>query len=86
MVDVAQPCMNGQCLCGAVQYEVSGSLGEVRYCYCKHCRRARLSPIPQPCGHGFMAHFRSTPMASICWGSDPNSALISLTIGLGIAV
>lgn len=40
MSDVAQPCMSGQCLCGAVRYELSGSLGEVRYCYCNQCRRA----------------------------------------------
>jgi hypothetical protein len=31
---------DGQCLCGKVQYEVSGSLGEVRYCHCTRCRRA----------------------------------------------
>jgi hypothetical protein len=31
---------DGQCLCGAVKYEVRGSLGEVRYCHCSRCRRA----------------------------------------------
>ena len=30
----------GQCLCGRVRYELSGSLGEVRYCHCSRCRRA----------------------------------------------
>ena len=31
---------DGQCLCGKVRYEVSGSLGDVRYCHCSRCRRA----------------------------------------------
>ncbi len=31
---------NGQCLCGAVQYAITGSLGEVRYCHCLRCRQA----------------------------------------------
>jgi hypothetical protein len=31
---------DGQCLCGTVRYEVSGSLGEVRYCHCSRCRHA----------------------------------------------
>jgi hypothetical protein len=30
----------GSCLCGAVRYEVDGSLGDVRYCHCNQCRRA----------------------------------------------
>jgi hypothetical protein len=30
----------GQCLCGAVRYEVDGDLGETRLCYCVECRRA----------------------------------------------
>ena len=30
----------GQCLCGAVQYAITGSLGEVRYCHCLRCRQA----------------------------------------------
>lgn len=29
----------GSCLCGAVRYEVDGSLGEVRYCHCRSCRK-----------------------------------------------
>lgn len=31
---------NGQCLCGDVQYAITGSLGEVRYCHCLRCRQA----------------------------------------------
>lgn len=29
----------GGCVCGSVRYEVDGSLGDVRYCHCNHCRR-----------------------------------------------
>ena len=32
--------MNGECLCGSVKYEITGSLGEVRYCHCLRCRQA----------------------------------------------
>ena len=31
---------NGQCRCGAVQYEIDGDLGETALCYCNECRRA----------------------------------------------
>lgn len=30
----------GRCLCGNVQYEIRGSLGEARLCHCEMCRRA----------------------------------------------
>lgn len=33
----------GSCLCGSVQFEVSGPLGDVRLCYCSLCRRANGS-------------------------------------------
>lgn len=29
-----------KCLCGSVQYEIKGPLGEVRYCHCLRCRQA----------------------------------------------
>ncbi len=29
----------GQCLCGAIGFEIDGSLGEVRYCHCLRCRQ-----------------------------------------------
>ena len=30
----------GRCLCGAFEYEVTGSFGDVRYCHCSKCRRS----------------------------------------------
>jgi hypothetical protein len=35
--------VSGQCLCGKVQFEVDGDLGETRLCYCELCRRANGS-------------------------------------------
>ncbi len=29
----------GRCLCGAFEYDVEGSFGDVRYCHCSVCRR-----------------------------------------------
>jgi len=30
----------GSCLCGAVEYEITGPLGPVVYCHCSRCRKA----------------------------------------------
>jgi hypothetical protein len=30
---------SGRCLCGAFEYTVDGSFGDVRYCHCGQCRR-----------------------------------------------
>ncbi|MFA7553437.1 MAG: GFA family protein [Spongiibacteraceae bacterium] len=30
---------NGSCLCGEVQYEISGNLGIFQYCHCSRCRK-----------------------------------------------
>lgn len=29
----------GSCHCGAIEYEVPASLGDVKYCYCQTCRK-----------------------------------------------
>jgi len=33
----------GSCLCGAVEYEITGSLGPIMYCHCSRCRKANGS-------------------------------------------
>lgn len=33
----------GSCLCGAVQYEITGPLGRIVYCHCSRCRKANGS-------------------------------------------
>ena len=35
--------VTGRCLCGGVQFEVRGELGDTRLCYCELCRRANGS-------------------------------------------
>jgi hypothetical protein len=30
----------GSCLCGNVQYEIDGDLGDFGYCHCRSCRKA----------------------------------------------
>jgi hypothetical protein len=32
--------VTGRCLCGGVQFEVRGELGDTHLCYCELCRRA----------------------------------------------
>ena len=52
----------GQCLCGTVRHQVTGPLGEVRYCHCQMCRRAtghiriRLGGIEAPDGVEITGH------------------------------
>lgn len=31
---------SGRCLCGQIQYQIIGELGDVRYCHCLRCREA----------------------------------------------
>lgn len=33
----------GSCLCGAVAYEITGSLGPIVFCHCARCRKANGS-------------------------------------------
>ncbi|MHB1175307.1 MAG: GFA family protein [Sulfuriferula sp.] len=33
----------GSCLCGTVEYEITGSLGPILFCHCSRCRKANGS-------------------------------------------
>lgn len=35
-----QPLLTGGCLCGAVRYEISAPITDLRACYCTHCQKA----------------------------------------------
>ena len=37
--------LSGQCLCGAITYQVSGEPGFVALCHCTDCRRASGAPM-----------------------------------------
>lgn len=32
--------ITGSCLCGSVNYQISGTVGEIIHCHCKTCRKA----------------------------------------------
>ena len=32
--------VRGSCLCGSIQYEVTGPLGRITHCHCSQCRKA----------------------------------------------
>lgn len=33
------PLLTGQCLCGAISYEINGEIGPISHCHCMQCRR-----------------------------------------------
>ena len=35
--------INGSCLCGAVTYTITGTVGDITHCHCKTCRKAHGS-------------------------------------------
>ena len=37
---MTSPTFRGSCLCGAVQYEISGEPTKFYHCHCKRCRKA----------------------------------------------
>ena len=51
--------MTGSCLCGGVEYTVSGELQRFYHCHCQRCRKATGT------GHG--SNVLVTPLASITW-------------------
>jgi hypothetical protein len=66
---------HGQCLCGAVTFEIDvpdDHLGETRFCYCRECRRANGSmfssnvPVPKDryrmtAGQDNVTEYKSSP-------------------------
>lgn len=35
--------MKGSCLCGQVNYEITGTVGDIIHCHCSTCRKAHAS-------------------------------------------
>jgi hypothetical protein len=64
--------LSGSCLCGAVAYEIDGSLGPIGHCHCRTCQKAHAAPFATTArldraafrwsrGADVVAHFESTP-------------------------
>ena len=49
----------GGCLCGAVRYELAGTLVDAGYCHCRQCQRASGAPVVAWCPYPIAA-FRYT--------------------------
>ncbi|MBJ7498143.1 MAG: GFA family protein [Sphingopyxis sp.] len=46
---MGQDAIDGGCLCGAIQFRITGTLGDVRLCHCDLCRRANGSAFSANC-------------------------------------
>ncbi len=56
---MSQITVKGSCLCGDVQYEVTGETKRFYHCHCKRCRKAT--------GTGHASNLLITPHTSISW-------------------
>lgn len=56
---MSQYTVKGSCLCGSVQYEVTGGAQRFYHCHCKRCRKAT--------GTGNASNLFFTPQTSISW-------------------
>ena len=56
---MSQTTVKGSCLCGAVQYEVTGKTERFYHCHCQRCRKATGT------GHG--SNLLISPHTSITW-------------------
>jgi len=51
--------LGGSCLCGAVQYEISGEAQRFYHCHCRRCRKTT--------GSGHASNMLVTPESSLSW-------------------
>jgi hypothetical protein len=51
--------LTGNCLCGAVQYEISGAAQRFYHCHCQRCRRTT--------GTGHASNLLVTPESCLTW-------------------
>lgn len=56
---MSQAKLAGSCLCGSVQYEVSGQVERFYHCHCSRCRKTT--------GSGHASNLLVKPLASITW-------------------
>ncbi len=67
---MGESCYLGGCLCGAVRYQVSGTVSNPCFCHCVSCRRATGAPMV-PWGTFARASFRLTRGALAEYRSSP---------------
>ena len=51
--------LTGSCLCGSVQYEISGAAQRFYHCHCRRCRKTT--------GTGHASNLLVTPLGSLTW-------------------
>jgi len=56
---MSQITVKGSCLCGSVQYEVTGEAKRFYHCHCKRCRKAT--------GTGHASNLLMSPQTSVSW-------------------
>ena len=79
--------LEGRCLCGSVQYEVSGKLSPAVHCHCIQCRKASGASFTTNasvakgdfrfvCGESLVGEFESSPGQFRCFCTRCGSPLI----------
>lgn len=80
--------LKGSCLCGAVQYEITGPLSQAVYCHCHICQKAQGSAFRArasvnaadfrwTAGELYVRYFRSSPSTRRAFCGTCGSPLIS---------
>ena len=84
--------LTGGCLCGAVRYEIAGTLGRTGHCHCSMCRKshgaafvtwAMVEPeqFRWTSGTELVTQYESSPGRARCFCSRCGSALVSMHCG-----
>ena len=80
---------SGSCLCGGIQYEIRGEIGDMIQCHCQRCRKAngaayavnapvRKSDFNWLKGEALLKKFQSTETTQRCFCGECGSPIISI--------
>jgi hypothetical protein len=78
--------LRGSCLCGAVRYEITATLGTIEHCHCAMCRKAHgaafstnavvaTSMLNVSAGASFITEYASSPNRRKCFCTRCGSQL-----------